>query len=78
MLPVQVVSKELIQFYQCFMGPDLLYSLFDDVGLKIFCFKTEFFCEIEYMSSTRHEIIEVPKNSHNQQNSFNHIDKLLI
>lgn len=59
MLPVRKVSKEHLQFRQYFIGPDLLYLLFDNVSQKIFCFKTEIFHKIEYILSARYKIIEV-------------------
>ncbi len=61
-LPVWVVSNELVQPHQYSISPDLLYLLFDNVSLKIFCLEIEFFCEIEHMSSTRYEMAKVPKD----------------
>ncbi len=63
MSPVRVVNKELVQPCQYFISPDLLYLLFDNPSLKIFCFKTEFFRKIERMLSARHKITGVPEDS---------------
>lgn len=78
MLPVRKVSKEYFQFRQYFIGPDLLYLLFDNISQKIFCFKTEIFHKIEHMLSARYKITEVPENDCNQRNSLKYVDKLLI
>lgn len=75
---IQVVSKKLVKSCQCFIGFNLLYQLFDNVRLKIFCFKTKFFYEIECILNIRYKIVGVLADGHSLWNGFNHADKLLI
>ena len=59
---VQITFEKLVQLCDYSIGLDFQYALFDYITFKIFCLKTEFLDNIEYMSQARYKA-KVPKTA---------------